>query len=155
MKAILRSEQDTCTFAQSLYRNTKSGCLVFLSGHLGVGKTTLVRGFLRAAGYQGAVKSPTYTLVEEYGLNDRRLFHFDLYRLADPGELEWIGFREYLSQDAICFIEWPERGGERLPLPDIQFRLTMEGSVRILECGAKTGRGQEIVRAIQENRRKK
>jgi tRNA threonylcarbamoyladenosine biosynthesis protein TsaE len=109
-----------------------SKCLFFLYGDLGAGKTTLVRGFLRAAGYNGVVKSPTYTLVEEYTVGARKLFHFDLYRVVDPEELEWIGIRDYLEQDCVCFIEWPDKGKGFLTEPDSVITLTAQGEGRLL-----------------------
>jgi tRNA threonylcarbamoyladenosine biosynthesis protein TsaE len=102
---------------------------VHLIGNLGVGKTTLVRGILRGFGHQGAVKSPTYTLVEAYEFPTRTLFHFDLYRLKDPEELEYMGIRDYFAKNNLCFIEWPERGGALLPVADvmIEINLNQEG----------------------------
>ena len=119
----LADEAATLQFAADLQGRLTGGCLVFLHGDLGAGKTTFVRGFLRAAGFQGAVKSPTFTLVEEYALPDRTLYHFDLYRLTDPEELEWMGIRDYLRPDALVFIEWPERGAGLLPPPDLDIEL--------------------------------
>lgn len=133
MKQHLSNTEETEQFGARLWALLPSKCLVFLHGDLGAGKTTLVRGFLRAAGFSGAVKSPTYTLVEEYTLADRQVFHFDLYRVADPEELEWIGIRDYFDQEAVCFIEWPDMGRGFLPEPDVVITLTPEDNGRLLE----------------------
>ncbi|MCX7094527.1 MAG: tRNA (adenosine(37)-N6)-threonylcarbamoyltransferase complex ATPase subunit type 1 TsaE [Methylobacter sp.] len=130
MKAYLEDTAATERFGAKLWAALPSKCLIFLHGDLGAGKTTLVRGVLRAAGYTGAVKSPTYTLVEEYTIDGRKLFHFDLYRVADPEELEWIGIRDYFEQDCICFIEWPDRGKGFLPEPDMTINLAADGAGR-------------------------
>ncbi len=133
MKTYLKDTEATEEFGAKLWAELPSKCLIFLHGDLGAGKTTLVRGFLRAAGYAGAVKSPTYTLVEEYAINERKIFHFDLYRVVDPEELEWIGIRDYFDQDCICFIEWPDMGKGFLPEPDRVITLATEGSGRSVE----------------------
>lgn len=130
MKITLLNEQETELFGAELWRVLPEKCLVFLNGDLGAGKTTLTRGVLRAAGHQGAVKSPTYTLVEEYTVAGRKVFHFDLYRVKDPEELEWIGIRDYLEQQSLCFIEWSELGKGFLPEPDIELSITPEGEGR-------------------------
>lgn len=133
MKTLLKDTEATEAFGAKLWHSLPDKCTVFLQGDLGAGKTTLVRGFMRAAGYSGAVKSPTFTLVEEYHFADRKIYHFDLYRLNDPQELEWIGIRDYFEQQAICFIEWPERGQGFLPEPDCSIKLTVKGASRQLE----------------------
>ena len=132
MQKYLNSTEETEAFGAELFKTLPSKCLVFLKGDLGAGKTTMVRGFLRAAGYTGVVKSPTYTLVEEYKIGSRNLFHFDLYRVVDPEELEWIGIRDYFDQDSICFIEWPDKGKGFLPEPDIFISLKTQGLGRSL-----------------------
>jgi tRNA threonylcarbamoyladenosine biosynthesis protein TsaE len=132
MKRYLSNEEETEQFGAALWTLLPEKCLIFLQGQLGAGKTTLVRGFLRAAGFSGAVKSPTYTLVEEYLINHRKIVHFDLYRLADPEELEWIGIRDYFDRSCLCFIEWPERGKGFLPEPDRIITLRNEGLGRLL-----------------------
>jgi len=107
--------------------------IVFLHGPLGAGKTTLVRGLLRALGHTGSTKSPTYTIVEPYDLAERKVFHFDLYRIADPEELEYLGFRDYLNEDCLCLIEWPEKGEAFLPQADMELSLSYEGEARSIK----------------------
>ncbi|HCU89356.1 MAG TPA: tRNA (adenosine(37)-N6)-threonylcarbamoyltransferase complex ATPase subunit type 1 TsaE [Gammaproteobacteria bacterium] len=124
---------------------------VYLSGELGTGKTTLVRGYMRRLGYKGAVKSPTFTLVESYRLDDRVVHHFDLYRLEDPEELEYIGFDEYFETGADCLVEWPDRGRTGLPDPDIEIYLEMRGVKRFANLAADTEYGRRLL-AIIENK---
>jgi tRNA threonylcarbamoyladenosine biosynthesis protein TsaE len=133
MQRFLDSTEATEQFGAALWRLLPSKCLVFLHGDLGAGKTTLVRGFLRAAGHLGTVKSPTYTLVEEYQVGGRKIHHFDLYRLADPEELEWIGIRDYLDEESICIVEWPEMGKGMLPAADVSIRLSVQDTGRLLD----------------------
>jgi len=126
MQKYLESTEATEQFGAALWTLLPEKGVIFLQGDLGMGKTTLVRGFLRAAGFKGAVKSPTFTLVEEYTLGERKIFHFDLYRLNDPEELEWMGIRDYFDQNTLCFIEWAERGTGFLPEPDMVISLTVQ-----------------------------
>jgi tRNA threonylcarbamoyladenosine biosynthesis protein TsaE len=118
---------------------------VTLEGGLGAGKTTLVRGVLRGLGHRGRVPSPTYTLIEPYSVAGRSVFHVDLYRLADPEELEYLGFRELFRGDAIVLVEWPERAGGDLPAPDLQISLQITGRGRAATIQAASDRARGLL----------
>lgn len=119
--------------------------LVYLRGALGTGKTTLVRGLLRGMGHRGVVRSPTFTLVEGYLVNGRQIYHFDLYRMAHPEELEFIGFRDYVKNNNLCLIEWAERGAAVLPLPDLEVEIRKNGHQRIVKLLSHTDRGEKLL----------
>lgn len=133
LSAHLADETATLNFAEALAPFLKGGPLVFLEGQLGAGKTTLVRGILRSLGHTGSVKSPTYTLLEPYEVAGRTIYHFDLYRIGDSEELDFIGIDELVDTDALKLIEWAERGAARLPTPDVTIRLSLEGEGRHIE----------------------
>ena len=132
----LVDEAATEALGAALQRHQPARGCVHLIGDLGAGKTTLVRGWLRAAGHAGAVRSPTYTLIEPYALGDERLFHLDLYRLSDPEELEFIGLRELLD-DGLLMVEWPDRGQGVLPSPGLQVQLAVTGHGRRARLDAR------------------
>ncbi|MDQ2993863.1 MAG: tRNA (adenosine(37)-N6)-threonylcarbamoyltransferase complex ATPase subunit type 1 TsaE [Pseudomonadota bacterium] len=135
LPAVVRIESEAAMheFSAKLAAQVKAPCIIYLQGELGAGKTTLTRGFLRALGYDGPVKSPTFTLIETYEVNDKKIFHVDLYRLTDPDELEFIGLSDYFTNDTIGLIEWPERGADFLPAPDLICRITIEDDHRIIQ----------------------
>ncbi len=116
-----------------LANTLQAPAVVYLRGELGTGKTTLVRGALRALGHRGPVKSPTFTLVESYSLDSLEVHHFDLYRISDPEELQWIGLREYFHNKAIGFIEWPEKGQSSIPSATVDVQIHHAGDQRRVE----------------------
>jgi tRNA threonylcarbamoyladenosine biosynthesis protein TsaE len=120
----------------------EAGLSLWLQGDLGAGKTTLTRGVLRSLGFSGRVKSPTYTLVELYELSRFNLYHFDLYRFADPDEWEDAGFREYFNADSVCLVEWPEKAGGQLPPPDLRLRFEIHDVGRTVWIEALTEAGR-------------
>ncbi|TLM77975.1 tRNA (adenosine(37)-N6)-threonylcarbamoyltransferase complex ATPase subunit type 1 TsaE [Microbulbifer harenosus] len=122
-----------------------AGLVIFLGGQLGAGKTTFSRGVLRAFGHRGAVKSPTYTLVEPYEFADFRVYHFDLYRLGDAEELEYMGVRDYFGPGSLSLVEWSERGIGVLPVADLRLELQLQGEGRELKLMAGSDAGAAVL----------
>ena len=140
-------EQAMVALGGALAAAAEPGLVVYLQGDLGVGKTTFCRGFIQSLGHEGAVKSPTYTLVEPYELGKLQVFHFDLYRLADPEELEFMGIRDYFGDFSVCLVEWPERGLGALPSADLRTNIKIDGKGhgRLVVFGADTERGKRVL----------
>ena len=153
----LSNEAQTEDVAQSLASalasndySTRNVC-IYLEGDLGAGKTTFSRYLLQSLGHVGAVKSPTYTLVEPYNINGQDVFHFDLYRLGDPQELEFMGIRDYFEHNSLCLIEWPNKGEGCLPPADIQIDITLSSDhedMRIMAWTANSDIGQHIIKMV-------
>jgi tRNA threonylcarbamoyladenosine biosynthesis protein TsaE len=134
----------------ALVKNSlKRGIVVFLAGDLGAGKTTLSRGFVQGMGHKGHVKSPTYTLVEPYDLSPWQVYHFDLYRLGDPEELEYMGIRDYFNDNCCCFIEWPEKGAGLLAKADLSINIEYIDEQRNITLRAETDLGNELLTALE------
>jgi len=124
---------------------------IYLDGDLGTGKTTLVRGLIHALGHDGAVKSPTFTLVEPYQIGSIDVYHFDLYRLSDPEELEYMGLRDYFSSNSLCLVEWPDKGGQMLPAPDLMLKLSHDGRSRDVTISAQSEQGQSMLKVLENS----
>lgn len=144
----LANEEETLALAKKFSQVLQTPLVVYLQGELGAGKTAFCRGIIQALGHSGAVKSPTYTLVEPYQLQGWRIHHFDLYRLADSEELEYMGIRDYFSEDTLNFIEWPDKGYGWLPGADIEIRIEYAGTGRKLTFSALTEAGQKIIKTL-------
>ncbi len=146
---FLADEAATIQLGQKLAKACKDGAMIYLHGDLGAGKTTLVRGIVQSMGHDGPVKSPTYTIVEPYELAGQDIYHFDLYRLGDPEELEYMGIRDYfLDSSSLCLVEWPQRGQGILPEADIDIYLEYRLPARQAKLQANSKKGERILQSI-------
>jgi tRNA threonylcarbamoyladenosine biosynthesis protein TsaE len=141
------SAQDMVALGRRLAGGLGRVRLLYLRGPLGSGKTTLVRGILRGLGYDGAVKSPTFTLLESYALG-RNVHHFDLYRLKDPEELEFLGIRDYMQGEDLCIVEWPQRGGKILPAPDLDIMIEITDMGRRVQFTAHRAGAEALLGSL-------
>ncbi|WP_101775910.1 tRNA (adenosine(37)-N6)-threonylcarbamoyltransferase complex ATPase subunit type 1 TsaE [Pasteurella oralis] len=148
-------ENAMCQFGAQLVSvinelNTQKAITFYLNGDLGTGKTTLSRGIIQALDHHGNVKSPTYTLVEEYHLPNKTVYHFDLYRLSDPEELEFMGIRDYFNNNCLCLIEWAEKGQGLLAEADLLVNIIYADSARNIELIANTTLGEQIIAKLTQ-----
>lgn len=152
MLLTLDNESATLKLGKNISRYCPNNAfIIHLLGELGAGKTTLTRGLLNGLGHQHYVKSPTYTLVEHYHLNARDIYHFDLYRLADPEELDYIGLDDYHDNRALCLIEWPEQGGNVLPSPDLIISLQYQPKGRQVSLKAVSEQAQDLFQQLRQD----
>jgi len=151
LRTLLPDAAATASAGARLAPALVPGMLVTLSGELGAGKTTLVRGMLRRLGWRGSVKSPTYTLLEHYFVSSLYFYHFDLYRFNDPEEWDRAGFSEYLRPDTVCVLEWPERAAGWLPAGDVELHFEHADSARLLTLHATSDAGSACLAAFTAN----
>ncbi|KTD14456.1 tRNA (adenosine(37)-N6)-threonylcarbamoyltransferase complex ATPase subunit type 1 TsaE [Legionella israelensis] len=147
-KQTLSNEDSSRTFGKKLANCLLPSAVLAFSGELGAGKTTIIRAMLRALGVASAIKSPTFSLVESYQCQSLQIHHFDLYRIQDEEELEYIGFREYFSEDAICCIEWPEKASNLFIHTDLQFDLKIKETGREMRIKALSVLGERILTCL-------
>lgn len=153
LTGFLKDESATVDFAVAVAEvcvESKSPIIIYLVGDLGAGKSAFSRAFIQHFLPGHKVKSPTYTLVETYSTNLGSIQHFDLYRLCDPEELEFLGFRELIEEAFVCLIEWPSKGFGLLPEKDIGFMLTIEDFGRTVALNSMTNKGNNIVNLLEE-----
>jgi len=148
---LIRNEQAMRDFGAGLIGVCEHGGVITLSGELGTGKTTLVRGALESRGIVSGVRSPTYTLVEYYPFPDFAVAHFDLYRLGDAEELEYLGYRDYLNRQTLCIIEWPQRAQGYLNAVDVAIELSYDPEGRRLALAAGSDWGREVLLRLAAN----
>jgi tRNA threonylcarbamoyladenosine biosynthesis protein TsaE len=139
----------TAALGEALAAGAAPGRVLYLRGDLGAGKTTLVRGLLRALGHPGRVKSPTYTLVEPYSVSSLHFYHFDFYRFKDRSEWLSSGLREYFNPQAFCVVEWPEKAGDLLNPPDVEVTLQFSGDARKAGVEAHSGAGKAWLSSLR------
>ena len=137
-------ESDLDVFASSFAKVLRAPLVIWLEGDLGTGKTAFARALIHSLGYEGKVKSPTYTLLEEYQCDSLQVLHMDLYRISDPGELEFLGLVDLMDEQTILLVEWPDKGGHWLPEPDFIFRFAYASEGRDMHWTACTDLAQEI-----------
>jgi len=148
---VLKNESATIEAGKNFAAHLPKSLVVYLHGNLGAGKTTFVRGVLQGLGYQGKVKSPTYTIVEPYNFFNKQFYHFDLYRFNDEEEWEMAGFREYFNDDSICMVEWPEKAATLMPNADIDIELSLNEQGRRINYIANTNKAVQLLSLLEKN----
>jgi tRNA threonylcarbamoyladenosine biosynthesis protein TsaE len=151
MKVIRRAKNldEMHVLGGELAKILQPGTIVYLNGQLGAGKTTLIRSIVAGFGYVGRVKSPSFTLMENYQIGKQQICHYDLYRLQDPEDTELIGMRDSFSRNTICFVEWPERGGGLIAKADIICNIKFATKGRIVELLGISSKGVKMLQMLE------
>lgn len=144
----LINSEETETLGERCANFLTAPMVIHLHGDLGAGKTTFVRALLRGLGVTGAIKSPTFTIVEPYTINDMMIYHFDLYRLTEPSELEYIGLRDYVGPESVCIFEWPEHGAGVIPEADLEIALSIALPGRKIKIQSVTEKGNRFMKEL-------
>ena len=148
LELLAADEAAMVTCGARLAAAAEPSLVVYLDGELGMGKTTFTRGFMRALGHAGAVKSPTYTLVEQYPLAQGQVWHLDLYRLGSPEEADWLGLHDFEPDQDWLLVEWPQRAADHLPGLDLRLVLDYADPGRDYQIEALSARGQRLLRSL-------
>jgi len=147
----IHSEREMMTVGKRIASACLPNTRIYLQGPLGTGKTTLARGIIAGMGYQHRVKSPSFTIVEPYEINGKKIYHCDLYRIHDPAELIYLGLDDYFEDADLILVEWPEHGHECLPEPDIKCLLEYEQSNRRLQLVSCTPLGDSVISGLKRH----
>lgn len=146
----LPDEEAARAFARRFCDHVRPPAVWYLEGDLGAGKTTFARAFVHGLGYEGYVKSPSYGLLETYRAGGMQVLHLDLYRIEDPEELEFLAIRDLFDSETVLLVEWPDRGGNMLPPPDLVLHFDENHESRFVRLTAKTARGQQLSQSIEQ-----
>ncbi|PCJ50334.1 MAG: tRNA (adenosine(37)-N6)-threonylcarbamoyltransferase complex ATPase subunit type 1 TsaE [Gammaproteobacteria bacterium] len=150
IELTLPTEQATHDLGALIAKHLQTPSICYLEGDLGVGKTRLVRAIIQSLGHKGTVKSPTYTLVEPYQFTDFTAYHFDLYRLSDPEELDYLGIRDYFDEHSLVFIEWPDKGKGWIAAPDVEIILEFKDSGRTCLLQSHSLVGDKLLKNLKQ-----
>ncbi len=150
LKVTLHTEQETQLLGEFIAKSFDEPFTCYLSGDLGVGKTRLVRAIIQSLGFSGTVKSPTYTIVEPYKIGQYTIHHFDLYRLADPEELDFLGIRDYFDGASYNFFEWPEKGKGWIEAADLSIDLSFDGPNRLCVIQANSKIAKNLLKKLKQ-----
>lgn len=145
---VVKDEEAVAKLAAKFSGSLETPAVIYLRGELGAGKTTFARAYVHSLGFSGYVKSPSYGLLETYDAGGQKILHLDLYRIEDPEELEYLAIRDLYDHESVLLVEWPDRGKNHLPEPDLVLEFGENNEVRFVACRAHSDRGQKVVEKL-------